>query len=183
MSKKLIGGIIGLMIFSWFIGFAMGAVGASLPDEPREIIREVEVPGPERIVEVEVPGPEVIVEVPVEVIREVEVPVQVIVEVPAIVRENDLVVRGETVSIASWFGQEWFTVQGEVFNNSSAIAYSVKVVGTFYDIDGNVVCVDNTVTLSDDINPGDSSPFIVDNVSCLNENPPSIISFKIVALV
>jgi|TARA_B110000858_G_scaffold198491_1_gene265685 hypothetical protein len=46
------------------------------------VIKEVEVPGPERIVEVEVPGPERIVEkiVEIEKIVEVEVPVEKIVE-------------------------------------------------------------------------------------------------------
>ncbi len=169
----LVVGIVVLLIGAMFAGFLLGTSS----DAPREIIREVEVPGPERIVEVEVPGPERIVEVEVpgperivEVIREVEV--------PAVVKENDLLVRGETTSI-NVFG--WFTVVGEVFNNGITIATFVQVTATFYGVDMDVLCLRTTYSQPEDINPGDSAPF---TVSCADENlAASITSFKIVASV
>lgn len=57
MSKKLIAGIIGLMVFSWFIGFAMGVLGASLPGGDDVMPVPVAVPPLEPIPELIIPEP------------------------------------------------------------------------------------------------------------------------------
>lgn len=48
---------------------------------------------------------------------------------------------------------------GEVLNNSDKEKESVKIVATFYDLDGNVIGTKNTYTDPDNILPSQSAPF------------------------
>jgi hypothetical protein len=50
-------------------------------------------------------------------------------------------------------------VIGEVENNSPVIAEFVKIIGTFYDANGNVVGTSSTYADPTDIHPGEKAPF------------------------
>jgi len=50
-------------------------------------------------------------------------------------------------------------VVGEVDNNSPSTIQFVKIIGTFYDSDGNVVATGSTFTDPTDMSPGEKAPF------------------------
>jgi hypothetical protein len=63
----------------------------------------------------------------------------------------------------------YFHVVGEIKNNSPSTATFVKIVGTFYDVNNQVVATDFTYANPNDIGSGDKAPF---DLSLLSASVP-----------
>lgn len=65
----------------------------------------------------------------------------------------------EVLSHSSFVEYSYYKIIGEVQNTGSSFIEFVKIVITFYDSSGTVICKDFTYTDLDELSPGQKSPF------------------------
>jgi hypothetical protein len=65
----------------------------------------------------------------------------------------------EVIDHSSYQDGDWLHVRGEVQNNGTTPAEYVKLILTLYDVNGEVIGMDFTYTMLDNIPPGGTSPF------------------------